>query len=70
MVMMMTISEINKEIRLYELALRAWEYLTIEQECDAIQNIIRLRKLKKAKDYGAIDTASYRRLCNTNGPNG
>lgn len=56
----MDIAAINKEIRLYELALRAWEYLTIEQERDAIQNIVRLRKLKKAKDYGAINTASYR----------
>lgn len=56
----MDIAAINKEIRLYELALRAWEYLDIEQERDAIQNIIRLRKLKKAKDYGAIDNSSNR----------
>lgn len=43
----MSSEEIGGELRLYELALTAWEYLSIEQEKDAIQNILRLRKLKK-----------------------
>lgn len=49
------LKRVSDELTMYELALKAWEYLSLEQERDAIKNIIRLRKEKRellSFDYG------------------
>lgn len=41
------LKRVSEELEMYELALKGWEYLTVDQEQDAIKNIIRLRKEKE-----------------------
>ncbi|WP_296137522.1 hypothetical protein [Psychrobacter sp. B29-1] len=41
------LKRVSDELTMYELALKTWEYLSLEQERDAIKNIIRLRKEKR-----------------------
>ena len=41
------LKSVLEDLDMYELALKAWEYLSVEQEQDCIKNIIRLRKEKE-----------------------
>ena len=41
------LKSVIEDLEMYELALKGWEYLTVDQEQDCIKNIIRLRKEKE-----------------------
>lgn len=38
------LKKVSRELEMYKLALKGWDYLTVDQKQDATKNIIRLRK--------------------------